>query len=98
MRYNYRSKEDSGDLPFTVNVFNSKKQNKNVITLELEANQNCNLGFKRLERVTLALNLGESAVDVEVQKCQGSSVEQDEGRNQLLWHVANIHEEGSAVL
>lgn len=58
VRYNYRSKEDAGDLPFTVNVFNSKKQNKNVITLELEANQNCNLGFKKLERVSLALKLG----------------------------------------
>jgi coatomer subunit delta len=75
VRYNYRSKEDTGDLPFTVNVFNSKKQNKNVVTLEIEANQNCNIGFKRLERVTIAVNLGESSVDIEVQKCQGSTVE-----------------------
>jgi hypothetical protein len=66
VRYNYRSKEDTGDLPFTINVFNSKKQNKNVITLEIEANQNCNLGFKRLERVTVALNLGQGGVDIEI--------------------------------
>jgi hypothetical protein len=65
VRYNYRSKEDS-DLPFTLNVFNSKKQNKTVITLELEANQNCNLSFKKLERVTVALNLGDKAVDIEI--------------------------------
>lgn len=44
VRYNYRSK-DEADLPFTVNVFNSKKQNKVVITLEIEMNQNCNLNF-----------------------------------------------------
>jgi hypothetical protein len=49
-------------------VFNSKKQNKNVITLELEANTNCSLGFKNIERVTIALNLGDKAVDIEVVK------------------------------
>ena len=86
VRYNYRSK-DEADLPFTLNVFNSKKGAKNVITLELEANQNCNLSFKRIERVTVALNLGSQPVDIEVQKSQGASVEQDESNNQLLWHV-----------
>lgn len=45
VRYNYRSK-DEADLPFTMNVFNSKKQNKNVITLEIELNSSCNLSFK----------------------------------------------------
>jgi len=44
VRYNYRSK-DSGDLPFTINVFNSKKQSKTIVTLEVEANMNCNLSF-----------------------------------------------------
>lgn len=65
VRYNYRSK-DEADLPFTLNVFNSKKGVKNVVTLELEANQSCNLNFKRLERVTVGLNLGSSPVDIEV--------------------------------
>ena len=65
VRYNYRSK-DEADLPFTLNVFNSKKGAKNVITLELEANQNCNLSFKKIERVTVGLNLGSSPVDIEV--------------------------------
>ena len=69
-----------------------------MITLELEANQNCNLSFKKIERVTVGLNLGSSPVDIEVQKSQGSTVEQDESNNQLLWHVQNIIEEGSAVL
>lgn len=55
-------------MPFTLNVFNSKKQNKSVITLEIEANQSCNLNFKRLERVTVALNLGDRPVDIEIQK------------------------------
>lgn len=32
-------------MPFTLNVFNSKKQNKTVVTLELEANQSCSLNF-----------------------------------------------------
>lgn len=71
VRYNYRSKEES-DLPFTLNVFNSKKQNKTVVTLELEANQSCNLSFQRLERVTVAINLGEKPVDIEVQKAAGA--------------------------
>ena len=97
IRYNYRSK-DEADMPFTLNVFNSKKQNKTVVTLELEANQNCSLNFQKLERVTVALNMGDNAVDIEVQKAAGASVEQDEAQNQLLWHVANVTEAGSAVL
>lgn len=67
MRYNYRSK-DEADLPFTVNVFNSKKQNKNVITLEIEMNSNCQLSFKQLERVSVHLNLGDRPVDIEILK------------------------------
>lgn len=37
LRYRYTSKDDQ-DLPFTINVFNSKKQGKNVVTLEIEYN------------------------------------------------------------
>ena len=86
-------------MPFTLNVFNSKKQNKTVVTLELEANTNCNLTFKRLERVTVALNLGDRAVDIEIQKSQGATVAQNQQNNQLLWHVDNLLEEGgNAVL
>ena len=66
MRYRYTSKNES-DLPFTLNVFNSKKQNKNVITLELEANENCSLNFKNLERVSVGLNLG-GPVDINILK------------------------------
>ena len=65
VRYNYRSKEE-GDMPFTLNVFNSKKQSKTVVTLEIEANVSCNLNFKRLERVTVALSLGDRPVDIEI--------------------------------
>eukprot|EP00347_Sterkiella_histriomuscorum_P011230 403373247 len=99
VRYNYRSK-DEADLPFTVNVFNSKKQNKSVITLEIELNQSCNLSFKSLERVTLALNMGgDKAVDIEVvKKGKNSNLEQDQANNMLLWVVSNLVEEGSAVL
>jgi len=39
LRYRYTSKSED-DLPFTINIFNSKKQGKNVITLEIEYNQN----------------------------------------------------------
>ena len=85
-------------MPFTLNVFNSKKQNKTVVTLELEANQNCNLAFTKLERVTVALNMGDRAVDIEIQKAAGVQVEQDQDTNQLLWHVPNLIETGSAVL
>jgi len=67
VRYTYRSK-DEADLPFTINVFNSKKGNKNVITLELEANANCNLGFKHIENVIVGLNLGDKPVDIELIK------------------------------
>ena len=76
VRYNYRSKDES-DMPFTLNVFNSKKQNKTVVTLELEANQSCNLAFTKLERVTVALNMGDRGVDIEIQKAAGAQVEQD---------------------
>ena len=98
VRYNYRSK-DEADLPFSVNAFNSKKQGKSVITLEIELNQNCNLKFKQLERVTLALNMGDRAVDISVQKTsQNSAVEQDQANNMLLWVVSNLHQEESATL
>ena len=80
VRYTYRSK-DEADLPFTLNVFNSKKGSKNVITLEIEANTGCNLGFHKLERVTVALNLGDKPVDIEVLKKGDHGVEQDAGNN-----------------
>ena len=67
MRYNYRSK-DAGDLPFTVNVFNSKKQSKTIVTLELEANTSCNLSFKQLEMITLAIYMGDKPSNVEIVK------------------------------
>ncbi len=87
VRYNYRSKDET-DLPFTVNVFNSKKQNKNVITLEIEMNSNCQLTFKQLERVSVHLNLGDRPVDIEILK-KGPThvVEQEQSNNQLVWHV-----------
>ncbi len=86
-------------MPFTLNVFNSKKQSKSVVTLEIEANPNCNLNFQRLESITVALNLGDRPVDIEIQKSQGAQVEQDQANNQLLWHVQNLMEEGgNAVL
>ncbi|CDW88783.1 coatomer subunit delta [Stylonychia lemnae] len=98
VRYNYRSK-DEGDLPFTVNVFNSKKQNKSVITLEIELNQNCNLSFKSFERVTLALSWGNRDTDIEVLKiAKNQQLEQDQKNDMLLWHVSNLMEEGSSVL
>jgi hypothetical protein len=37
VRYRYTSK-DEGDLPFRVNVFNSKKAGFNLITIEVEYN------------------------------------------------------------
>jgi hypothetical protein len=83
VRYRYTSK-DEADLPFIINVFNSKKQNKNVITLEVEANQNCNLGFRSLERVTIAMNLG-GPVDIDLIKKGNNAVEQDAVNNLLLW-------------
>jgi len=55
-------------LPFTVNVFNSKKQNKTVITLEVEVNQSCNLSFKSLQMVHILVNMGDKPVDIEIVK------------------------------
>lgn len=45
-----------------------------MITLEVEANQNCNLGFKTLERITIAMNLG-GAVDIEILKKGNHQIE-----------------------
>ena len=60
LRYRYTSKSET-DLPFTINVFNSKKQGKNVITMEVEYNKNQeNLRYKKLDRVTIGLNMGDA--------------------------------------
>lgn len=97
LRYRYTSKTEE-DLPFTINVFNSKKQGKNVVTMEIEYNQNQdNLKFKSLENVTIAINMGDSLTDVELLK-QDVNVEKDVANCMLYWHVANIHEDESAVL
>lgn len=96
VRYRYTSK-DEADLPFSVNVFNAKKGNKNLITLEVEANQNCKLGFQRLERVTIAMNLG-GASDIEVVKKGNHALDQDGQNDQLLWHISDLLNEGNAVL
>ena len=97
IRYRYTSKSED-DLPFTINVFNSKKQGKNVVTMEIEFNTNQeNLSFKILENVTIGLNLGDDAVDIELLK-QNVNIENDSANNVLLWHVANLHENESAVL
>ena len=37
LRYRYTSKNEE-DLPFTFSIFNSKKQGKNVVSIELEYN------------------------------------------------------------
>ena len=39
LRYRYTSKSEE-DLPFTVNVFHTKKAGKNEICMEIEFNQN----------------------------------------------------------
>lgn len=97
LRYRYTSKTEE-DLPFTINVFNSKKQGKNVITMEIEFNQNQeNLKFKSLDNVTIGLNMGESLSDVELMK-QDVNTEQDAANSMLYWHVSNLHECESAVL
>ena len=43
------------------------------------------------------MNLG-SGVDIDVLKKGNNQVEVDQANNMLLWHVANIREEGNAVL
>ena len=99
LRYRYTSKSED-DLPFTINVFNSKKQGKNVITIEIEYNQNQDkLQFKSLENVTVGLNMGDAGqeVDIELLK-QDVNIEQRAASNTLLWHVPNLHENESAVL
>lgn len=48
--------------------------------------------------LTVALNLGDKAVDIEVLKKGNHGLDQDQNNNQLLWHIQNINEEGSAVL
>lgn len=66
--------------------------------MEIEFNTNQeNLSFKVLENVTIGLNLGDDAVDIELLK-QNVNIENDSANNVLLWHVANLHENESAVL
>lgn len=73
LRYRYTSKEED-DLPFTINVFNSRKQGKNLITIEVEYNQNqSNLKFSKLGEVKIYLSMGDGSqeVDLEVTKQEG---------------------------
>ena len=99
LRYRYTSKTEE-DLPFTINVFNSKKAGKNVVTLELEFNQNQNnLKFQALENVTISLSMGDAGTEVDIELIKTNvNIETDTVNNVLLWHVANIHEADSAVL
>ncbi len=76
IRYRYSSK-DEADLPFQLNVFNTKKGGKNLITLKIETNQNPNIEFKQLERVSVIVNLG-GPVDIEVVKQGSTQTELDE--------------------
>ncbi len=92
IQYRYSSKEES-DVPFTLNAFNSKKGTSSVITLELEHNADCNLQFKKFERVTVAVRIGDS--QLEIQKKSGTLEHSGEV---MLWHVDSIADEGSAVL
>ena len=96
IRYRYMSK-DAKDLPFTINIFTSKKNNKNVITFEVEYNKECNLNFKKFERITIAMNTG-AGVDIDILKKGNNQVEIDQGSNVILWHVENLVEEETAVL
>ena len=99
MRYRYTSKAEE-DLPFTINVFNSKKAGKNEVTLEIEYNQNQgNLKFKVLENVTICLSMGDAGTEVDIELLKTNlNIETDSVNNTLIWHVPNIHEEESAVL
>lgn len=56
-------------------------------------NQQANIEFKQLERITVALNLG-GPVDIEIVKQGNSQTELDENNAQLLWHVADLHSQG----
>lgn len=67
-----------------------------MITLEVESNENCNMGFAKIERLTIAMNSG--GADIEVIKKGNHNVEIDQANNMILWHVSNIKEEGNAVL
>jgi hypothetical protein len=55
-----------------------------VITIEVEANQNCNLAFKKLESVSIILNVP-STVDFELIKRGNTALEQDAINNLVIW-------------
>ena len=57
VRYRYTSK-DEGDLPFTVNVFNSKKGGKTNVQIEVEWNHSSNLAYQEFESLQLVIPLG----------------------------------------
>ena len=64
-----------------------------MITLEIEKNEGL---FKSMERVSVGLQMGERAVDIEILKKGENTVEQDQEKNLMLWIVNRL--EGSAVL
>lgn len=55
--YKYSSKEES-DLPFTLNVWHSKGAGNNIVTIEIERNQE-NLIFPLLQNVVIIVHVGD---------------------------------------
>ena len=54
--------------------------------------------FKALENVSIVIGLGDTSPDeIELQSME-CNIERDSANNQLVWHVANLHQSESAVL
>lgn len=83
LRFTYKSAKEE-DLPFTINVFNSKNQGKTNVTLELELTEECSLCFSKLESIQVYINV--DSRDYQVLKCgKSDSTEYDDDNQKLIW-------------
>lgn len=97
IRYKYSSKEEEGDLPFTINIFNSSKGSKKVIAVQVELNIGSPFrlpdGFDSL---VLAFNMN-GPVDLEPVKRDHGSFSLDQQTHVLYWTVGALKEGDQAV-
>jgi hypothetical protein len=96
IRYKYSSKEES-DVPFMVNIFNSQKGAKKVISVQVEHNSDNGLDFKKgFESIVIAFNLQEQ-IDLEPVKKDHGHFSLDSETNILYWTVGQLAEGDQAV-
>lgn len=87
LRYKLSSKEDESHLPFVINIFNSQKGSKKVISVQVEINPETPFKLPEgFDSLVLAFNMQEQ-VDLEPVKRDHGSFSLDQESHILYWTV-----------